>query len=713
MADVKGAAAVTLATALYAPRSIALIGASTDPIKASSRPLGFLRASGYAGDVYPVNRRGGTFDGEHVYQSVTDLPRTPDHAFIMTPTAAVLDAVRDCAAMGVSVATVLAGGFGEIGPEGLAMQEELLEVASASGLRLLGPNSLGLVNNSNGLRLTANAAFAENDLPQGGLFVASQSGSMIGALLSRGAARGIGFSKLVSVGAEMDLSIGELCGATLDDPDVTGYLLFLETIRHAADLREFAAGAAERGKPVLAYKLGKSEMAAQLAASHTGALAGEDDVASAFLADTGIVRVHTLEALLEGAPLVARTPTRTPGRRPAVGVVTTTGGGAAMVVDQLGTHGTRVVPPSDETLRLMAEAGAVVEPGLITDLTLAGTRPEVMRAALEVLTVAPEFDLILAVAGSSARHSPGLVVEPIIDVATRPGTHPVATFLVPDAPEALAMLSAAGVPSFRTPEACADAIAASLNRDAPRRQASAAAPLSASVLIDEAESYAVLQSAGVPVAPFAVLDVTDEPLSLPGTLAYPVAVKALSDQLAHKSDVGGVRLNIGTDADLDAAARTIRTDVLAGAGTGVDRLLVQQMKRGVGEVLLGYRIDPEMGPLVLVAAGGTRAEVYADRSIRMAPVNHDTARDMLDEVAAMEIFRGFRGAEVGDLDAVVEAVVGLSQLCHRPDVVEAEINPLMVFGQGAGVVAVDAAVRVRSVEVAGDSVTREESQIHA
>jgi acyl-CoA synthetase (NDP forming) len=535
---------------------------------------------------------------------------------------------------------------------------------------------------------------------------------MIGALLSRGAVRGIGFSKMVSVGAEMDLSIGELCGATLDDPDVTGYLLFLETIRHSADLRAFAAGAAERGKPVLSYKLGKSEMAAQLAASHTGALAGEDDVASAFLADAGIVRVHTLEGLLEGAPLVARTPTRTPGRRPAVGVVTTTGGGAAMVVDQLGVHGTQVVPPSEETLRRMAAAGAFVEPGLITDLTLAGTRPETMRAALGVLAVAPEFDLIVAVAGSSARHSPELVVEPIVEVATRSGTHPIATFLVPDAPEALEMLYAAGVPSFRTPEACADAIAASLNRDAPRASLVPTAPLSPSVLIDEADSYAVLRSAGIPVAPFAVLHITAAPLVLPDGLSFPVAVKALSDQLAHKSDVGGVRLDVGSDAELDAAARTIRAEVLAGAGTPVDRVLVQQMTRAVGEVLLGYRIDAEMGPLVLVAAGGTRAEVYADRSIRMAPVDRDTAKDMLDEVAAMEIFRGFRGAEVGDLAAVVEAVVGLSELCLRGDVVEAEINPLMVFAEGAGVVAVDAAVRVRSGGMTVGTAKREDAQIH-
>ena len=242
----------------------------------------------------------------------------------MVPTEAVVEAVAECGRAGVKVATILAAGFSETGPDGVAREERLREVAAATGIRLIGPSSLGVVNLREGVMLTANAAFAEPDIPVGRTFFASHSGTMIGALMSRGKARGVGFAGLVSIGNEVDLSVGEICAATLDDPDIDGYLLFLESIRNAAALREFALGAAERGRPVVAYKLGRSSAARELAVTHTGALAGEDDVASAFLADCGIARVESLEGLLEALPLVRRTPIRPVGaRKPAVAVVRT------------------------------------------------------------------------------------------------------------------------------------------------------------------------------------------------------------------------------------------------------------------------------------------------------------------------------------------------------------------------------------------------------
>ncbi len=279
-------------------------------------------------------------------------------------------------------------------------EQKLQEIVARTGIRIVGPSSLGVVNVHERLVLTANAAFAEPDLPAGGTFVASHSGSMIGALVSRGKARGVGFAGLVSVGNEVDLSIGELCAATLDDPAIGGYLLFLETLRKADHLRAFALDGAERGKPVIAYKLGRSAAAAELAVSHTGALAGEDDVADAFLKECGIARVGTLEGLLEGLPLLTRMPVGSiPKRRPRVGVVTTTAGGAAMVVDQLGIRNIVVEGPSTDTLAKLAAAGVEVAPDRIVDLTLAGTRYPIMKAALDVLLTAPEFDLIVAVPG--------------------------------------------------------------------------------------------------------------------------------------------------------------------------------------------------------------------------------------------------------------------------------------------------------------------------
>ena len=684
----------TLGQALFSPRSIAIIGASDDPAKTSGRPVLFLRRAGFQGAIYPVNPRRDTVLGERAWPSVAALPEVPDHAYIVTPTDLVLPALEDCAAAGVRVASILANGFSEAGPEGLAREEQLRELCARTGIRVVGPNSLGVVNVHRRCMITANAAFAEPELPPGGIFVASHSGSMIGALVSRGKERGIGFAGLVSVGNEADLGIGEICLATLDDPDITGYLLFLETIRKGDRLREFALAAAARGKPVAAYKLGRSAAAAELAVSHTGALAGEDDVADTFLKDCGIARVETLEAFIECLPLMARMPL-THRKSPRVGVITTTGGGAAMVVDQLGMRGVNVESPSDQTFARLAEAGVKVGHGAIVDLTLAGTRYEVMKAAIDVMSAAPEFDLIVAVAGSSARYHPDLAVRPIVD--SKDGPKPLVAFLVPEAPQALALLSAAGVPNFRTPEACADAIAAAFARRAPRAQAAPVQQQGTSGMLDELQAYGLLERIGVAHAPVVALDAGDTVLAPALGLAYPLAAKVLHADIAHKTDVGGVVLGIQDRAGLLQAMQTISTEVEARRpGTTVERILAQSMVRGVGEVLIGYRLDAQVGPLVMLAAGGVLTEIYRDRSMRLAPVDLDTAREMIVEVKALQALAGYRGKPAGDLDALAQAIVALSGLALLPDlrVAEAEINPLIVRGVGEGVVAVDALVRL-------------------
>ena len=647
---------------LLHPRSVAIVGASDDPTKTTGRPIRFLRQAKFAGRVYPVNPNRDTVQGERAWPSIDALPEVPEHAYIVTPTEAALEALAQCGRRGVRVATVLANGFSEAGEAGLEREKRLREIVAQTGIRVIGPSSLGVVNVNEGVLLTANAAFAEPDLPRGSIFVASQSGTMIGSLVSRGKARGIGFAGLVSVGNEVDLGIGEICAATLDDPAVTGYLLFLETLRHADALRRFALDAIGRGKPVVAYKLGRSAAGAELSISHTGALAGEDDVADAFFRESGIARVHTLDGLIESLPLVARIPIRK-GERPNVSVVTTTGGGAAMVVDQLGVRG---IPVAN-----------------MQDLTLAGTRYEVMKGALDAQLASPDVDLVIAVPGSSARYEPHLAVKPVIDSAA--AGKPIAAFVVPDAPEALAMLGAAGVPNFRTPEACADAVAAAFSRH-PRevnRSRAASRPREGEKTLDELSSYGLLARAGIRHSPAQAVDA-----SLEHSLLYPVAVKALSAAIAHKSDVGGVVLDVAGTEELRAATQRIR------ATTNAERFLVQQMARGVGEALVGYRVDAQVGPIVMLAAGGLLAEIHRDRSIRLAPVDMETAREMVGEVASFRALRGYRGRAPADLEALAGAVVALSRLADDPAVLEAEVNPLVVMEEGRGVVAVDALARV-------------------
>jgi acyl-CoA synthetase (NDP forming) len=686
---------VNLRDALFAPRSVAIVGQSDDASKTAGRPLKFLRQMGYAGRVYPINPRRETVLGERSWSSLAALPEAPEHVYIVTPTEAAVAAVEECGRLGVKVATVLADGFAETGSEGLAREARLRNVCATTGIRIVGPSSLGVVDLRTKSMMTANAAFDEKDLPVGRIFAASHSGSLIGALLTRGKARGIGFAGLVSVGNEVDLSLGDICAATLDDPGIDGYMLFLETMRHAEALRRFALEAAERGKPILAYKLGRSAAARELAVSHTGALAGEDDVADVFLKSCGIARVDTLDALIEGLPLLARVPVAARGvGHKRVGVVTTTAGGATMVVDPLASRGVTIEPASAATLARLAAAGIEVKPARLVDLTIAGAQYDTMKSALDILLSAPEFDLVLAVVGSSARAQPDKTVRPIIDSAGAGKL--LAAFLAPEAPEALAMLSRAGVPNFHTPEACADAIAAALARRAPRVMAArSSAPVAGDGrVLDELAAGALLDRLGIPRAASVALDagITQAP---PLPFPYPVAVKVLSADIAHKTDVGGVVLGVADGQALLAAIQKIRADVAQRKlSIRVERVLVQPMVSGLGEVLVGYRVDRDVGALVMVAAGGVLAEIARDRSLRLAPVDLAMARDMIAEVRGLMPLSGYRGKPKGDLDALAQAIVALSRLAQDTSVAEAEINPLIVRPAGEGVVAVDALVTV-------------------
>ncbi|MCP1200575.1 acetate--CoA ligase family protein [Notoacmeibacter sp. MSK16QG-6] len=677
--------------ALLRPDTVALVGVSDDPAKTSGRPLKFLRAAGFSGEIYAINPNRDTVQGEKAFGSLSDLPAVPDHAFILTGAERALDALEECEAIGVPVATVLATGFAEAGAAGERNLERLHALIGRGGLRVLGPSSIGLANLHHGLNLTANAAFAESDLPKGGLFVASHSGSLIGALMSRGKRKGLGFSGLVSVGGEADLSIGDVCEAAIGDPDATGFLLFLEHMQHSDRLRRFAERAAEHGKPVAAFKLGRSEEAAELAQSHTGTLAGADEVADVFLNACGIARVNSFEGLLEITPLLQCLPAATKRRRGRVGVITTTGGGAAMAVDGLAGRGVEIVPASAQTRTRLADAG--IEPGenRILDLTLAGTRYDVMRSAVEIFRQAPEFDLVLICVGSSARFNPDLAVQPAIDLISENG-HPFAVFVVPDAPGAMRRLASAGVPVFEHPETCADAVSAALARREP-----ALPPTLANIAdhggrtLDEAEAYDRLSM--VPVAPWVAFD-ADAPLpELP--FEYPVVAKVLDAAIPHKSDAGGVIVGIdGPDALADAIDQIGSNISGRLPGASLKRVLVQQMRKGVGEVLIGMRRDPQVGPVIVLAAGGVFTEIYRDTVMRLAPVDFDGAMGMIASLKITQILAGARGRQEGDLEALAHAVVEVSNLAACDDIVEAEINPMLVLPKGDGVAAVDALIRV-------------------
>jgi acetate---CoA ligase (ADP-forming) len=634
---------MSLAQALFAPRAVALVGASGDPAKNTARPQRYLRKHGYAGLVFPVNPRHREVLGETAYRDLLEIEKPIDHAFIMVEN--VEGALEDCGKRAIPVASIYSNGFADAGAAGAARQQRLVERARELGVRLLGPNSMGVINVPARLALTVNAVLEMERLPAGGISIVSQSGTMLGMLLSRGAARGLGFAKLVSVGNEADLGVGELVELLAADRDTRVILLFLETVRDAGSLAAAARAAHAAGKPIAVYKLGRSALGEALARSHTGALAGIDAALDAYFRDCGMVRVDLLETLLEIAPLLA-------GRRPPdlaragrVAVVTTTGGGAASVVDRLGMLG---VDPASQVI----------------DLTMTAT-PQSYRETLEKLLKAPYCDAALAVVGSSAQFHPELAVEPIVKCTG--GSKPLAAFFTPHAEASLALAAEHGIPAFRTPEACADALAAYLNWHSPRTPPRLAAPREL-----PSDVFALLSALGVPVAQSAVAEPPDYPHSIP----YPVAIKAVN--VLHKTEARGVVLGIADRSEFDLKVQAFKAA----------RVLVQRMERGLAEAIVGYRDDAVVGPLVLVGAGGVLTELYRDFAVSLAPVSEDEALVMIGRVKGLATIRGYRNLPRGDVKALARVVSLLSTLALHKDVAEAEVNPLIV--KADGVVAVDA-----------------------
>ncbi len=677
-----------LRDALFQPASVALIGLSSDARRPAGRPLGYLRTAGFRGRVYVINPRRDEVQGARAYPGLDALPEVPEHAFILLGGELAGQAVADCAAAGVKVGSVLADGFAEAGPQGVARQRRLVEVARAGGMRLLGPNSMGLADLHSGAWITVNAIYAEPDQLVGRVALLSQSGSMIGGLVSRARTIGLGFSKVVAVGNEADLGVGEIGLACIDDPDTDVFLLFLETIRDAAELARFAAAAQVAGKPAVAFKLGRSAVAQQLAVAHTGALLSDDAVVDAFLRDAGIARVHTLEGLIEAATLFRGQ--RPLGKaRPVVGVMTTTGGGGAAVCDRLALEGVRIEPATEGTLAAIRTTGLNVVRAPMTDLTLAGAAPQFVRPAVEAMMRDPGFDAVVSVSGSSARSNTAATMQPLIE-AEKLGK-PFGAFLTPEATEGLRMLVEAGVPAFRTPESCADCIGALLRWRTPRAGiVPRSGAVAAGVAMDEQASLTLLAELGVPVVPVAEVAVSEAGrTTLP--FAWPVVAKVLSADVPHKTEAGGVIAGIAGPGELSAAARRIAESVAAHhPGVAVDRLTVQPMVRGLQEVLLGYRLDPQVGPVVTLAPGGVLVGLYDDKAVRLAPVDESEAARMIGEVVGLAPVRGHRGLPKGDLAALARAVAAFSRLADRPEVLEADANPVMVMADS--VVAVDALV---------------------
>lgn len=689
--------APSLGQALFSPQGIALVGASGDVKKHASLPQRYLKKHGYTGRVYPINPHRADLFGEPAFPSVSDVPEQVDHAFIMVRTDSVLDAVRDCIAAGVVCATILSDGFAEAGAEGQARQRELTALAK-DRIRILGPNSLGLINTHAPLALSANEVLELPALLRGRIGLISQSGSLLGALLSRGQGRGTGFSVAVSVGNELDLGVGEIGELMIDDPNTDAILLFLEAVRDRERLAAMARRAYAVGKPVVAYTLGRSSVGQKLASSHTGALAGSGAALAAFLRDHGIVHVDMFETLLEIPRLLMKF---RPLEGKRVSVMSTTGGGGALMVDNLSLRGVDVAPPGPRAVGRLAQKGIRIENKPLTDLTLAGTNAETYGAVLDEFLESAACDAIVAVVGSSSQFRPDRAVQPIVAAAGR-ATKPIAVFMTPQADESIRKVEQAGIAAFRTPEACADGIRSLFAWRPPRMRPSSIARPDAAARLLRQESAAsslgsrLLSALGIPlpatviIAPDSIARIDDAALA---GVRFPVALKVVSPDIPHKTEAGGVALGVASLEALRAAAGRMLNSVRQHCPHArIDGFEVQTMESGLAEVLIGYRVDPQVGPTITIGSGGVLSELLRDFATRTAPISVDEVAEMIGEVRSLQVLTGFRSLPKGDVDALARTIGVVSSLALIEDapICEFEINPLLV--KRDGVVALDALV---------------------
>ena len=690
---------------LLSPRSVAVIGASADPAKTTGRPVAYLQKHGFAGHIMPVNPKVERIGDLRCYPDIASLPEVPDVAVVLLGAERAHLAVKELSARGCAAAIVLASGYTETGEEGARRQQQLVEAAGS--MRILGPNTIGLVNLTDNIVLSPSGALEMDEFQAGGIGVVSQSGGILGSLLSRAAARGIGLSKLISTSNEVDLELADFIDHLADDPATKVIALYVETVRDPAKFRAACLKAARLGKPVVAFKIGRSEAGAKAAVSHTGAMAGADSMYDALFKQVGVIRAQSFSDLLD-IPVALATGRKLHGKR--VAILTSTGGAGTLVSDDLGVAGFDTPAPdagtADALRALQTGSEAVLDRNPI-DVTLAGLRPDLLRGAINTLLASPSYDALVIIVGSSSLAMPELLAGAIQDCLPN-SDKPVMAYVSPHAPEVGALLMQRGVPAFTAAESCTAALAGMLRMQrfvAPEEESGTATlAVDACALpsgpLDEAQAKQLFSRFGVPCAAERVVVSPAEAEAAARDLGERVVLKILSSEITHKSDVGGVAVGLGSDTIGERIDR-MAAEVQARCGVLPQRFLVQEMVSGGTELILGMHRDA-LGTAILLGMGGVTAELFKDTTMRLLqqdaqglkPLSRSEALSMAQDLKTWPLLDGFRGRPKADVDALVDAIVDFSRMAAQlgDRLVEAEINPVFVLAQGRGVRAADGVV---------------------
>jgi acetate---CoA ligase (ADP-forming) len=676
---------------LFDPRSIAIIGASQDEARIGGRPIAYMRRAGFRGAIYPVNPSRSEIQGLRAHASIEDVNAPVDLAIVALPGAKVIEAAESCARHGVKSLVVFSAGFAEMGEAGRVAQEELTQIGTRSGMRILGPNTLGVFNAHSRAFATFGVAVEEN-MPgaSGRLGIASQSGGYAGYVLALAKQRGLEIGSLITTGNECDVDVGEAVLWLAERPQVDTILLYLEGVRNGASLLAGFEAARKRAKPIVAIKVGATETGAAAAASHTAALSGADHVYDAIFREFGVYRAHHTEEMFDAAYALSN------GKRPSrngVALVTVSGGIGVHMTDlahEAGLSLPPLTPRAQAKLREIVPFSSAANP---LDVTGQVTNDvSVLKSSLKVMLDDGDYGsavVFLGHAGGAAsmrdqlvqsiRETTALFSDRLILVCTTgdgAAFEDAGALCLPDPKRAIQALSAA---LFFAQE-----------RGIERPDIAEAPRLDRNRVFNEAEAKAVIAGIGILPPAEVFVSTAQDAATAALTVGKRVALKIVSKDLPHKSDVGGVALNVPVE-DVERRAQAMMSEVARAAPHArVEGFLVSEMIVGV-EMIAGVHRDPVFGPIVVIGLGGIAVELLQDVSRRRAPVSEAQALDMLRELRGFALLDGYRGREKADVPALAAAIGAISRLAAtNADRIEAfEINPLVVLHAGQGVRALD------------------------
>jgi acetyl coenzyme A synthetase (ADP forming)-like protein len=711
--------------AVFRPRSIAVIGASRDVDSIGGRIFHNLLAHGFEGPVYPVNPKSAVVQSVHAYARVADLPDPVDLGVVVVPAALVLEVLESCGKKGVRAVVVISAGFKETGAQGAALERAAVEIARRHDMRLVGPNCLGVLNTESAVRM--DATFAPPYPPAGSVAFSSQSGALGVAILEYASQLQVGISHFVSVGNKADVSGNDLLEYWEHDPGTRVILLYLESFGNPHRFLEVARRVA-RQKPIVAVKSGRTRAGIRAASSHTGSLAGADTAVSALCLQSGVIRTDTLEELFDVAMLLDSQPVP---RGHRVAVLTNAGGPGIMASDALESRGLEVPSLTDATVSALR---AFLPPEASTrnpvDM-IASATPEHYEKAARILIGDPNVDALLVVYVQPTPTGAPQVARAIVraneamKAERRARGETLKTVLscfmgVHGVPEGLRSLQDAHVPSYVFPESAAIALAHAVGygrwlgtpegrppQFADLDRAGAAAILATAtrraepdraVWLETGEVAGLLAAYGVRMPGATRAATADTAARAARSLGFPVALKLVSERITHKSDVGGVVLGLRDETAVRAAFATIERNLeRRGQRAEMEGVLVQPMVEGGIEVIVGITRDPAFGPLVMFGLGGVQVELLKDVVFRVTPLTDLDARQMVRGVRGAPLLEGYRGAPAGDVPALEEVLLRLSQLaCDHPAIIEMDLNPLRVMEPGSGCIALDARIAVRA-----------------